>query len=115
MTSTERVASGAGGTTVATPAGPRTTVPRRTARTGPPPAPRQVGVLRAGDLLSLVGALVAALCTTALLWTQIGLFSGIVGYVVVTWCLFVAFYAALVSMGESGPAGRDRVPPVVRQ
>jgi phosphate transport system permease protein len=115
MTSTERIASRAGGTTAATPAGPRTTVPRRTARTGPPPAPRQVGVLRAGDLLSVVGALVAALCTTALLWTQIGLFSGIVGYVVVTWCLFVAFYAALVSMGESGPAVRDRVSAVVVQ
>jgi phosphate transport system permease protein len=104
---------GVGGTT--TPAGPRTTVPRRTARPGPPPAPRQVGVLRAGDLLAVAGALIAAACITALLWTQIGLFSGIVGYVVVTWCLFVGFYAALISMTESGPTVRDRVGAVVVQ
>jgi len=63
----------------------------------------------------VAGALAAAACTTALLWTQIGLFSGIVGYVVVTWCLFVAFYATLVSMGESGPTVRDRVAAVVVQ
>jgi phosphate transport system permease protein len=115
-------ASGAGGTTVVagtagtgTSPAPRTTVPRRTARPGPPPTPRPLGVLRAGDLLAVVGALVAAASTTALLWTQVGLFSGIVGYVVVTWCLFVGFYAALVSMAESGPTVRDRVSAVVVQ
>jgi phosphate transport system permease protein len=96
--------------------GSRTTLPVRavrTARTARPPQPRQLGVLRAGDLLSVVGALAAALCTSALLWTQIGLFSGVFGMVVVTWCLFVACYAALVSIEDNGPATRDKIAAVV--
>ena len=97
------------------PAGPRTTLPSRGGRSARPPQPRQLGVLRAGDLLSVFGALAAALCTTALLWTQIGFFSGIFGYIVVTWCLFVAYYAALVSLEDSGPATRDKLAAVVVQ
>jgi len=60
-------------------------------------------------VLSLVGALAAALCTTGLLWTQIAPFSGAVGFVVVSWCLFVLFYAVLVSFDENRPTIRDRV------
>jgi phosphate transport system permease protein len=97
------------------PDGPQTTLPTRPARGTRPPEPRQLGVLRAGDLLSVFGALAAALCTTALLWTQIGLFSGIFGYVVVTWSLFVGFYAALVSIEDSGPAMRDKLAAVIVQ
>jgi phosphate transport system permease protein len=97
------------------PAGPRTTLPARTARPARPPEPRPLGVLRAGDLLSVFGALAAALCTTALLWTQIGFFSGIFGYVVVTWFLFVGYYAALASIEDSGPAMRDKLAAVVVQ
>ncbi len=72
-------------------------------------------MLRAGDLLSVFGALAAAVCTTALLWTQIGLFSGIFGFVVVTWFLFVGYYAALVSFEDNGPAMRDKLAAVVVQ
>jgi phosphate transport system permease protein len=98
-----------------TPAGPRTTLPARVARPARPPESRQLGVLRAGDLLSVFGALAAALCTTALLWTQIGLFSGIFGYIVVTWVLFVGYYTALVSIEDNGPATRDKLAAVVVQ
>jgi phosphate transport system permease protein len=97
------------------PAGPRTRLPVRAARGARPPQPRQVGVLRAGDVLSVFGAAAAAFCTTVLLWTQVGFFSGILGMVVVTWCLFVAYYAAVVSMEDSGPVLRDKIAVVVVQ
>jgi phosphate transport system permease protein len=97
------------------PAGPRTTLPTRVARPPRPPQPRQLGVLRAGDLLTVFGSLAAALCTTALLWTQVGLFSGIFGFIVVTWVLFLGYYMALVSIEESGPATRDKLAAVAVQ
>jgi phosphate transport system permease protein len=63
--------------------------------------------------MALVGALAAAFCTTGLLWTQIAPFSGFVGYIVVTWCLFVLIYAVLVSFDQDRPTVRDRVVSVV--
>src|SRR5215469_16718483 len=103
-----------GGEALAAPR-PHTTLPDRTRRPARRPQPRQVSVLRAGDVLSVVGALAAAVCTAALLWTQIGFFSGIIGYVIVTWCLFIGFYTALVSIEDNGPATRDKVAAVVVQ
>jgi phosphate transport system permease protein len=99
----------------ASPDEPRTTLPVRAARRARPPQPRELGVLRAGDMLSVFGALAAALSTTALLWTQIGLFSGIFGYVVVTWFLFVSYYTALVAIEDNGPATRDKLAAVIVQ
>ena len=91
---------------------PRTTVP---SRTGPRPGQqsRPLHTVRTSDLLALAGALAAAFGATGLLWTQIAPFSGTLGYVVVTWCLFVLFYAALVSFDENRPTVRDRVAAVV--
>ena len=87
---------------------PRTTVPSRMgAWRGQ--RPRQVGTIRTPDVLALAGALAAALCATGLLWTQIAPFSGAVGFVVVSWFLFVLFYAVLVSFDENRPTIRDRV------
>ena len=91
---------------------PRTTVPSR------PEArreqqPRPLALIRAPDVLAIAGALVAALATTGLLWTQLAPFSGVVGYVVLTWSLFVLFYAVLVSFDENRPTVRDRVASVV--
>src|SRR5215469_17691089 len=114
-TGTEHTATQAPGHESPASAGPRTTLPDRTQRPARRPQPRQVGVLRAGDVLSVVGALAAALCTAALLWTQIGFFSGIVGMIIVTWCLFIGFYTALVSIEDNGPATRDKVAAVVVQ
>jgi phosphate transport system permease protein len=59
------------------------------------------------------GAAAAALATTGVLWTQIGPFTGIVGYVVVSWLLFVLMYAALVSLDENRTVMRDRVAAVI--
>src|SRR5262249_24812932 len=51
----------------------------------------------------------AALATTGALWTQIGPFTGIFGYVAVSWALFVVMYAVLVSLDENRTTMRDRV------
>lgn len=91
---------------------PRTTVPSR-AEAQRVQQPRPLGTIRTSDWLALAGALAAALSATGLLWTQIAPFSGILGYVVVTWCLFVAFYAVLVSFDESRPTVKDRMAAVV--
>ncbi len=111
-TSAPSAASAAG----ATPDGaqPRTTVPVRSQR-GRPQQPRPLSILRAGDVLALIGALAAALATTALLWTELAPFTGILGFVVVAWCLFVLFYAVLISFDENRPTMRDRISAVVVQ
>ena len=87
---------------------PQTTVPRRQAGR-PAPQPRPLTMLRLGDVMSLVGALGAAGATTALLWTEISPFSGLIGAVVVAWFLFVAYYAILISFDEDRLTVRDRV------
>ena len=93
---------------------PRTTVPSRPeARRGQ--QPRQIAGIRLPDVLAVGGALAAALTTTGLLWTQLAPFSGIIGYVVLTWCLFVLFYAVLVSLDQNRTTMRDRVAAVVVQ
>jgi phosphate transport system permease protein len=50
---------------------------------------------------------------TATLWTEIGPFTGILGFVIVTWLLFVLIYAVLVSMDENRTTMRGRVAAVV--
>jgi phosphate transport system permease protein len=92
---------------------PRTTLPARPARRAPQPRP--LTMIRLADVLAVVGALFAALATTGLLWQQISPFSGILGYVVLTWCLFVFYYAVLISFDEDRPTVRDRVSAVVVQ
>lgn len=91
---------------------PKTTVPSRPA-VAPQQRPRPVGTVRAPDVLALVGALAAAIGTTGIMWTQLSPFSGILGYVVVTWCLFVLYYAILVLFDGDRATVRDRVAAVV--
>jgi len=74
---------------------------------------RSTATLRATDGYAIGGALVASLCMAALLFTSILPFNAPLGFVVVTYLLFVPTYALLVSMDESGPTVRDRVAAVV--
>ena len=90
----------------------RTTVPDR-GRPRVPQIPRALGGFRRTDIFALAGALAAALATTGLMWLQIGPFTGLLGYVVVSWLLFIATYALLVSFDENRPTMRDRVSTVV--
>ena len=92
---------------------PRTTLPQRPARRARQPRP--LTMIRLADVLSIVGALFAAVATTGLLWQQISPFSGVLGYVIVTWFLFVLFYAILISFDENRVTVRDRVSAVVVQ
>ena len=96
------------------PAGPpaSTSVPRRPA--GPTPQmPRRIGGVRRTDVFAIVGALAAALTATGVLWTQLGPFTGLLGYTVVSWLLFVGCYALLSASDESGPTVRSRVASLV--
>src|SRR5262250_2503961 len=86
---------------------PRTTVPARSA-SRQPQAPRQIAGVRREDVLAVGGALASALATTALLWTQLSPFTGIFGYIVMSWCLFVLIYGLLVAFDNNRPTVRDR-------
>jgi phosphate transport system permease protein len=92
---------------------PGTTLPPRPARRATQPRP--LTMIRLADVLSLGGALAAALATTGLLWQQISPFTGIVGAVIVAWFLFVLYYAVLVSFDEERMTVRDRLSAVVVQ
>lgn len=87
---------------------PRTTLPDRTRPAGDV-VRRRVGGIRGTDVLALVGALAAALSMTGLLWTQLSPFTGVLGYVITSWVLFVLVYALLVSFDENRPTMWDRV------
>jgi phosphate transport system permease protein len=87
---------------------PRTTLPQRTARSRPPQR-RPLTMIRLSDIVSIVGAALAAVATVGLLWFEISPFAGIFGALVVWWILFVGYYAVLISFDEDRMAVRDRV------
>ena len=93
---------------------PRTTLPQRQQRQYPP-QPRPLSLLRLPDVVSIAGALLAAVASTGLLWQEVSPFSGIIGAVVVAWILFVLYYAVLVSFDENRMTVRDRLSAVVVQ
>lgn len=61
------------------------------------------------DLFTLIGAAVASVATTWLLYAQILPFQGAVGFVVMWYAVFVAFYAALTALAQPLPVVIDRV------
>jgi phosphate transport system permease protein len=91
-----------------TAAPPRTTIPVRTPQSGEQ-SRRRLGVLRTSDYLAFLGALAAACTMIGLLWTQFAPFTGILGYIITAWCLWVLIYGVLVSFDENRPTVRDRV------
>jgi phosphate transport system permease protein len=99
---------------------PRTTLPERTTLPARPAGgrkrePRPLTLLRLADVVSVIGAFLAALATTGMLWQEVSPFSGILGFVIATWCLFVFYYAVLVSFSEDRQTVRDRLSAVVVQ
>ena len=93
---------------------PTTTLPQRAARRQAPQR-RPLTLIRLADVVSFIGALAAAVATTGLLWQEVSPFSGIIGAVVVTWILFVVYYAVLISFDEDRMTVRDRVSAVIMQ
>ena len=93
---------------------PRTTLPERTERRQPPQR-RPLTMIRLADVVSAMGAFFAAVATMGLLWQEVFPFSGIIGAVVVTWILFVVYFAVLISFDEDRMMVRDRVSAVILQ
>jgi len=71
------------------------------------------GAVRRSDVLALVGAAMASMGVTWLLFNELAPFSGLLGEIVVLWTTFVVLYALLVSFDESVQAVRDRLAMVV--
>jgi phosphate transport system permease protein len=88
---------------------PGTTVVPVSAEPDQPERRRRSGGLRSSDLLALVGALAGGLSFTALLFTQIAPFDGLIGFVLVAYAMFLLFYTFLVALDESWPTVRDRL------
>ena len=86
----------------------RTTVPSRAAPRPPQPR-RQIARVRREDVLAFAGSGASALAATAVLWTQLAPFTGILGFTVVGWCLWVLTYAMLVAFDNNRPTVRDRI------
>lgn len=82
--------------------------------TAPPPEVRRpTSGRRPGDVTVLLGAAAAAVCLTAVLFTRIAPFSGVFGFVVVSYLLFLGVYALLLSIQDNGLGVRDRMASVV--
>ncbi|MFI6245949.1 phosphate ABC transporter permease PstA [Streptomyces sp. NPDC051016] len=78
-----------------------------------PETRRNTSAVRVTDLLALAAAGAGAVALTILLFARIAPFDSVLGFVVVTYVLFVALYAVLVSFDENGAAVRDRVAAVL--
>ncbi|GAA2679075.1 phosphate ABC transporter permease PstA [Actinoplanes palleronii] len=78
------------------------------------PEPRRnTATLRQEDVLSALGAAVAAFCLTALVFYWIAPFTGVLGFMVCWFLAFLGLFAALVWLDRDGPAVRDRLVSVV--
>ena len=87
--------------------GGRTTVPGRPS--GRPPGPRRVGNAVGRGATATIGAAVAALATTMLLFGRLAAFSGLIGFVIVMFGLFLVTFTALLLLNEDRQATLDRV------
>ncbi len=76
-------------------------------------AKRTLGGVRVGDLLSILGAAVAAFALTIVLSTQIAPITGGIAFFVVWYLTFVGLYALLVSIDDTKTFVVDRVITVV--
>ena len=92
-------------------AGPRTHLPAQD-RVPLPATQTQRRVLnkvRREDVLRLVGALVAAVATTAWLFTQVIPVNGPLPFVLITYVLFLGFFVTLISFDDDRVTIADRV------
>ncbi|ADJ47415.1 phosphate ABC transporter permease [Amycolatopsis mediterranei S699] len=61
------------------------------------------------DRVTVLGALVAAVAFTALVFDQLAPFGGVIGFAVLAWIVFLGLYALLVSLTENALTVRDRL------
>lgn len=74
---------------------------------------RPIAKLRLSDVLQLVGALIAAVSITAIVFNFLAPFDGIVGFVLIAYAVFLALYALVVWQDEDKTAVVDRLVAVV--
>src|SRR5262245_7313747 len=74
----------------------------------PPQVRRNLSSVRLTDVLSLLGAIAAAVSTTWLLMVLTPI-TGVLAFVGICYVTFLCFYAALVSMDESSQMVRARL------
>lgn len=93
-----------------------TTTDSTTAEPGPselaPPdyeVRRTTSGTRLRDRVAEVGAVAASFCVTALIYFWIAPFSGVLGFLVLWYGLFLLLYAALLWLDGNGPEVRDRL------
>jgi phosphate transport system permease protein len=75
----------------------------------PPDVPRQLNRRSIDDVASMVGSAVAALAFTWLVYERLLNFSGVVGFVLLTWVVFLCFYAGVTLLGNPRPVLWDRL------
>lgn len=75
----------------------------------PPALKRSIARIRLSDVLQLVGAAIAALSITVIVFNFLAPFDGLVGFVLVAYTLFLAIYALVVWQDEDGTAVLDRL------
>jgi len=71
--------------------------------------PRRIGALRVSDMLSMVGAILASLSMTTVIFTVLAPFGGVIGFIAIAYIIFLVVYAVLVSLDEKTTIVRDRV------
>jgi phosphate transport system permease protein len=89
--------------------------PRREVRDEPAERRRSLSTVRAKDVMAIAGSFAAAFALTTLLFYQFLPLSGVLGFLFVTYVLFLAIYTLVLSIDESWPAVRDRLAAVVIQ
>lgn len=92
-----------------TPPAPATVIPSRDAPAAGPPVRRPLGGVARQDLMNLAGASASAVCTSLLLFGRLTPLSGPLGFVVVTYLLFLLTYAFVVSLTEERPVVVDKM------
>jgi phosphate transport system permease protein len=82
-------------------------------RDAPPDTPRAVVRLHREDVFRVVGAAVAAVATTAVLFTQVLPLNGPLAFVLVAYLLFIGFFTILISLDAGRVVIADRLAGVV--
>jgi len=85
-----------------------TVIPRQDAEGAITARPARRGLPRA-ELVNIGGALLSAVSTSVLLFAHLTSLSGPLGFVVVTYAIFLGTYAYLVSLSDDRPAVVDRI------
>ena len=85
-----------------------TYLPRRDDPAGPE-VRRTMSNTRRSDVFAVVGAAASSIALSSVIFTQLAPFDAILGFVVVSYLLFLGIYTLLVSLDESGPTVRDRL------